>query len=57
MKLKKLPKKPKASASLKSIEGYLQRVKDTQKANCQRKADQKKKAELLKKVSLIKSNC
>ena len=49
-KLKKYPKKPKASASLAVLERYLERRKEVDKANAKIKADANKKASLRKKI-------
>lgn len=53
VKLKKYPKKPKASASMGTLEKYLQRVKEIDKENNKRKSDAKKKETLKKKVQSI----
>jgi hypothetical protein len=50
-KLKKYPKKPKASASLSAMENYLDKCKQIDKENAQIKADMKKKETLKKKIS------
>lgn len=49
-KMKKLPKKPKASASLQTWENYHKRVKAVQAANRKLVADKKKKEKLISKA-------
>ena len=51
MKLKRYPKKPKASASVESMQKYLQRVREIDAQNRQRVADDKKKKSLHKQIS------
>jgi hypothetical protein len=51
MKLKKYPKKPKASASVATMENYLRRRKEVDKENSRIKAEAAKKASLRKKIS------
>jgi hypothetical protein len=53
VKLKKYPKKPKASASVEVMENYLRRCKEVDKENNKRKSD-KKKAETKKKTDKAK---
>lgn len=50
LKMKKLPKAPKASASVEVKERYLQRVKEIQRENDRRKAENRKSEELTKKI-------
>lgn len=50
-KLKKYPKKPKASASLQTMENYLAKRKEVDKANAKIKSDIAKKASLRKKIA------
>lgn len=50
LKMKKLPKAPKASASVEVKERYLQRVKEIQRENDRRKAENRKSEELSKKI-------
>ena len=47
-------KKPKASASVATLENYLAKCKEIDKKNAQRKAENSKKETLRKKVSGIK---
>lgn len=49
-KMKKLPKKPKASASLQTWENYHKRVKAVQAYNRKLVADKKKKEKLISKA-------
>lgn len=55
LKLKKLPKKPKATASIASKEAYLKKVAEIRKANAKIKALQKRSATLDKKISSLKN--
>ncbi len=50
LKLKKLPKKPKASASVTTKENWLKRVADIRKENARIRADKKKSEALDKKI-------
>lgn len=54
LKMKRYPKKPKASASVATMENYLQRCKAIDKENAQRKAENTKKDTLRKKISGVK---
>jgi hypothetical protein len=54
LKMKKLPKKPKASASVATKENYLKKVAEVKKENTRRAAQNKKSADLTKKISGIK---
>lgn len=51
LKMKKYPKKPKASASVAVKENYLKRRKDVEKENNRRKNLNKKSEALTKKIS------
>lgn len=53
-KKKKYPKKPKASASVRTLQNYIQKCKDVDKFNSQILSEKKKKEGLLKKISGIK---
>jgi len=50
LKLKKLPKKPKASASVTTKENWLKRVAEIRKENARIRADKKKSEALDKKI-------
>lgn len=52
-KLKKYPKKPKASASVTVLENYLRRVAEIDKENAQIKKDVERKKQLQGKISKI----
>jgi hypothetical protein len=52
-KLKKYPKKPKASASLAVMQKYLDRRKDVDKANAAAQSDYKKALDLRKKIAKL----
>lgn len=54
LKMLKLPKKPKASASVSVMENYLKRVSEVQKENRRREADNKKAETLRKKIAGIR---
>lgn len=51
LKKKKLPKKPKASASIKSKENYLRRVAEVNKENKKIEALNKKSEQLSKRIA------
>lgn len=51
----KYPKKPKASASVATMERYLERVKEIDRENARRKADAKKADSLRKRISGIRN--
>ena len=51
--LKKLPKKPSASASLQTLENWLRRVEKKKKENDRIRAEKKKKDALLQKIRSI----
>lgn len=53
VKLLKYPRKPKASASVATMENYLRRVKEIDKENNRRKGEAKKAETLRKKISGI----
>ena len=53
-KLKKYPKKPKASASVAVKESYLKRVKEVDKENNRIKSDAAKSKALSKKIAGIR---
>lgn len=53
-KLKKYPKKPKATATVKQMENYLSKRKEVDKYNNQIKAEAKKKEALKKKIAAIR---
>lgn len=46
----KLPKKPKANASVASMENYLKRVKEVEKANSDKEKEYKKSLALRDKI-------
>ena len=46
----KYPRKPKASASLATMENYLKRVKEIEKANAEREREYKKALTLREKI-------
>jgi len=54
LKMLKYPKKPKASASVSTLENYIAKTKEIDKANAKRKAENSKKETLRKKVAGIK---
>ena len=54
LKMLKLPKKPKASASVSVMENYLKRVSEVQKENRRREAENKKAENLRKKIAGIR---
>ena len=49
----KYPKKPKASASVATMEKYLERVKEVDKQNQELEKEKKKREELKKKIAKI----
>lgn len=55
-KFKKLPKKPKASASLATMENYLRKVAEVKKFNQKVKSDKARKETLRKKIQGISSD-
>lgn len=54
LKMKKLPKKPKAGASVRVLENYMRRVKEIEKENRRREAENKKQETLRRKVANIR---
>jgi len=54
LKMKKYPKKPKASASVDTLERYIDKTKEIDRENAKRKAINSKLETLKKKVSGIK---
>ncbi len=52
-KFKKLPKKPKASASVATMENYLRKVAEVKKFNQKVKSDKVRKESLRKKIQGI----
>lgn len=50
-KLKKYPKKPKASASLSVMERYIERCKEVDRYNAALKKDEEKRKNLKKKIT------
>ena len=52
-KLKKYPKKPKQSATLKAMENYLDRVKSVDQYNAQIKKDAAKRETLKKRIQKL----
>lgn len=57
VKLKKLPKKPKASASIATKEAFLKKVAEVKKENAKILADRKKSKELDKKMDAAIKGC
>lgn len=57
VKLKKLPKKPKASASIATKEAFLKKVAEIKKENSKILADRKKSKELDKKMDAAIKGC
>lgn len=51
--LKKLPKKPKASASLQTMENWLRRAQEIKRENDRIRAEKKKKEQLLQKIRSV----
>jgi len=51
LKLKKYPKKPKASASVATMQNYLKKRGEIDKENKRRKSENKKATDLRKKIS------
>lgn len=54
LKMKKMPKKPKASASLATKQNWLKRAAEVKKENARRISENKKSAELSKKIAGLK---
>ena len=57
VKLKKLPKKPKASASIATKEAFLKKVAEVKKENAKIIADRKKSKELDKRIDAAIKGC
>lgn len=55
LKMKKLPKAPRASASIQSKENYLKRVAEIKRENNRRAALNKKSDALTKKIAGVRS--
>lgn len=55
LKMKKLPKAPKESASIQSKENYLKRVAEIKRENNRRAALNKKSDALSKKIASVRS--
>lgn len=53
IRLKKYPKKPKATASVAVMERYLQRCKEIDKENAAKKKEADRKEQLRKKITKI----
>lgn len=51
--LKKLPKKPKASASLQVMENWLRRAAEIKRENDRIRAEKKKKEQLIQKIRSV----
>lgn len=54
LKMKKLPKKPKASASLETKQNWLKRAEEVKRENARRAAENRKSAELTKRIANFK---
>ena len=57
VKLKKLPKRPKSSASVATKEAYLKKVAEIKKENAKIVADKKKSKDLDKKIDAAIKGC
>ena len=57
VKLKKLPKKPKATASIATQEAFLKKVEEVKRENAKIIADRKKSKELDKKIDAAIKGC
>ena len=55
LKLRKLPKKPKSSASLATLQNYLEKVKEANAYNASVKKDEAARQRLLKQIRTGKS--
>jgi hypothetical protein len=53
LKMKSYPKRPKASASLATLENYLQKVREIDKENATRKSTNAKRDKLAKQIAGI----
>lgn len=56
-KLKKFPRKPKASASIAAKEAFLQKVKEVKQQNAKILSDRKKSKELDKRIEAAIKGC
>lgn len=56
LKMKKLPKAPKASASIQTKENYLRRVTEIKRENAKRAALNRKSETLTKKIASARSS-
>lgn len=54
LKKLKMPKKPKASASLETKQNWLKKAAEVKKENAKRESDKKKSKELSKKIAGFK---
>lgn len=54
LKMKKMPRKPKMSASVAAKENWLRRAADVKKENARRASENKRSAELSKKIAGFK---
>lgn len=54
LKMKKMPKKPKASASVEAKENWLRKAQEVKKENERRTRENKRSAELSKKIAGFK---
>lgn len=57
VKLKKFPRKPKASASIAAKEAFLKKVAEVKKENAKIMADKKKSKDLDKKIDAAIKGC
>lgn len=57
VKLKKLPKRPKSSASIATKEAFLRKVSEIKKENAKIIADKKKSKDLDKKIDAAIKGC
>lgn len=57
VKLKKLPKKPKSSASIAAKEAFLKKVAEVKKENAKILSDRKKSKELDKRIDVAVKGC
>lgn len=57
VKLKKLPKRPKATASIATKEAFLRKVSEVKKENAKIIADKKKSKDLDKKIDAAIKGC
>lgn len=54
LKMKKMPRKPKMSASVAAKENWLRKAADVKKENARRASENKRSAELSKKIAGFK---